>query len=281
MSSRDAARATTLVRQGIAQFRRGKRDRALAKYQQALELDPGNLDAIFNAAAEHAFRSDGSASVELLQRLQDIGTRPAIRRLAKARTDPDFKPIQDYRPYKVVSGFARIKVVNSVGVYGEDEVERIVTTLKELSHPVEDTGNDKVQGRTAPVLWYKPHSAATAYLVKKVVLHPGTTLTKINWQTDYDIIVSWGMQIVTRDGVEQPATDYTDVSPEEAETRMDDLLREEDKILREPEQAARRVDHAVETPQRVERRVDGSVDRVERTVDTIERTGGRIEGLFK
>ncbi len=281
VSKRDRGRAAKLVKAGVKLFRKGKRARAMAKYKAALELDPGNLDGLFNLAAEHAVRKEGPEAVEQLQRLQDIGTKPALKRLAQSRVDPDFKPIRDYRPYKRVSGYARIKVVNSIGEFGEDEVERIVGTLSKLKHPVDDTGLDKVNGRKAPVIWFKDHSSPTAYLIKKVVIHPGTTLTKITWNTDYDIIVTWGNKVVKKDGVAQPAKDYTNYTPAEGEKRLDDLLREEDKILREPERTARKVDHAIETPERVERKVDSSVDRVERTVDTIQKTGDKIKGIFK
>ncbi len=281
VGSKDQARARKLVAKGVKLFRKGKRKAAMGKYMQALELDPGNLDALFNYAAELAHRKDGAAAVEQLRRLQDIGTKPALKRLAQSRIDPDFKPIRDFRPYKIVSGFARIKLVNSIGEFGEDEIERIEKTLGKLKHPVEEIGIDKQNGRRAPFIWFKDHAAPTAYLIKKVVIHPGTTLTKITWNTDYDIIVSWGNKIVKKDGVKQPAKDYTDVSPADGEKRLDDLLREEDKILREPERAARKVDHVIATPERVERKVDSSVDRVERTVDTIEKTGDKIKNIFK
>ena len=281
VSSRNRRRAGALVRQGVSAYRRGQRGRAMAKYEAALELDPGNLDGLFNLACEQAHREQGAEAVENLQKLVDIGSEEALKRVAGARVDEDFEPIRDYVPYKRVTGYARIKVVNSIGVYGEDEVERITTTLGRLKHKVADTAPDRQQGREAPVIFFKPHSAPTAYLVKQVVVHPGTVMTAITWETPYDIIIAWGNRVVTRDGVEQPATDFTDVSPAEAEAQMDDLLRAEDRILREPEQAARQVDHTLRTPERVEQRVDDSVERVERTVDTIQRTGDTLEGLFK
>lgn len=281
VSARDRKKAAKLVKAGVKFFHKGKRDKAKAKYEKALELDPGNLDGLFNLAAELAHRKDAKGAVRELQKLQDIGSDAANTCLRQARVDPDFVPIHDYTPYKRVSGYARIKVVNSLGEFGEDEVDRIVKTLEKLSHQRPDTGVDKVTLRKAPVIWFKEHSAPTAFLVKKVVLHPGTTMTKITWDTDYDILVSWGNKIVEKDGMKQPQKDYTDYTPEQGEKRMDNLLREEDKILRKPEQAARKVDHAIATPDRVEQKAKSSVDRVEKTVDTIEKTGDKIKGIFK
>jgi tetratricopeptide (TPR) repeat protein len=281
VSEGNQRKAGKLVKAGVKLFKRGKRSAATRKYRKALELDPGNLDAIYNLAAELAFAKRGEESVDELRKLQDIGTKPALKRLQQSRIDPDFEKIRDYIPYKRVSGYARIKVVNSIGEFGEDEVDRIVKTLDKLKHKDVDTGADKVNGRKSPVIWFRDHSAPTAYLVKKVVLHPGVVLTKITWNSDYDIIVSWGNKIVKKDGVEQPAKDYTELDPAKQEQRMDDLLREEDKVLREPERTARKVEHTIDTPKRVESKVDSGVNRVEKTVDTLQKTGDKIKGVFK
>ena len=183
--------------------------------------------------------------------------------------------------YKKVTGYARIKLVNSIGMFGEDEVDRIEKTLRKLKHRDVEQGIDKKQGRTAPVIWFKDHSAATAWVVKKTLIHPGTLMTKIHWDTPYDIVVSWGNKIVKRDGVKQPQKDYTDVNPEKAEKRLSDLRREEDKALREPEKVARKIDHTVDTPKRIQNSVEGGVRRAERTVDTIKNTGGKVKRMFK
>ncbi len=281
VSDKDQRKAAKLVKAGVKLWRKGKRDRAMSKYRKALQIDPGNLDGIYNLAAELAWRKDAEASVTELLKLQDLGTKPALKLLQAARVDKDFNALHDYVPFKRVTGFARIKVVNSIGEFGEDEVDRIVKTLGKLKHREVDTGSDKKNGRTAPVIWFKDHSAATAYLVKKVVIHPGTRVTKITWPTDYDIIVSWGNKIVKKDGVEQPARDYTELDPERQEKRLDQLLREEDKILREPERTARKVEHTIDTPRRIENKIDSGVGRVEKTIDTLEKTGDKIKGVFK
>ena len=213
-------------------------------------------------------------------KLRDIGSYGALKRIQEARIDPDFEPIHDDVDYKRVTGYARIKLVNSVGMYGEDEVDRIEKTLKKLKHRDIEQGIDKKQGRTAPVIWFKDHSTATAWVVKKTLIHPGTLLTKIHWDTPYDIIISWG-KIIKRDGVKQPQKDYTDVDPAKAEKRLADLRREEDKALREPEKVARKIDHTVDTPRRVQNSVEGGVRRVERTVDTIKNTSNKVQGVLK
>jgi len=280
VSSRDQRRAEKEVKKGIKYFRRKKRDKAMAAYKRALGYDPGNLNAIYNLAAELAFRKRAGDAVDELMKLKDIGSNGALARLQEARVDTDFEPIHDDIAYKKVTGYARIKLVNSIGVFGEDEVDRIEKTLRKLKHRDIEQGLDKKQGRTAPVIWFKDHSAATAWVVKKTLIHPGTLLTKIHWDTPYDIVVSWGNKVVKRDGVKQPQKDYTDVDPDKAEKRLEDLRREEDKALREPEKVARKIDHTVDTPNRVKNSVEGGVKRVGRTIDTLKNTG-RKTGLFK
>jgi tetratricopeptide (TPR) repeat protein len=278
VSSADKAKANKLVEAGIKQFRAKKRAKALDAYEQALEVDPGNTKALYNGAAEHAFAGREDESVEYLARLQDIGSTDALKALKATRKDADFDKIRDSDGYKRTTGFAHIKVVNSIGEFGEDEVERITKTLEKLDMKPEEVGEDKTRGRETPVIWYKPHSAATAYVVKQVVVHPGTIMTKITWDTPYDIIVSWGNKLIKKAGVKQPAKDYTDVDPEK---QLDSLRNDQDKALRQPEQVARKVEYAVDTPNRIENKVEGSVKRVENTIDTIEKTGDKLDKIFK
>ncbi|MFT5431322.1 MAG: tetratricopeptide (TPR) repeat protein [Myxococcota bacterium] len=281
VSARDKKKANELVDKGVKYFRKKKRDKALDAYERALEHDPGSVRGLFNRAAELAHRKQKKEAVAELQKLQDIGSDPSLKALQQARVDSDFDGLHDYVPFKRVTGFARIKVVNSLGEYGEDEVARIVKTSKQLKYVDVEEGVDKKKNRETPVIWFKKHSAPTAWMMKKIVIHPGTVMTHIHWDTPYDVIVSWGNKLVKRDGVKQPSKDYTDVSPAKAEKRLDNLSREEDKVLRKPEKVARDVNHAVETPERVTNKVEGGVKRVERTIETLEKTGSKVDKLFK
>ncbi len=278
-SAADRGKARKLVEAGIKQFKAKKRAKALALYEQALEVDSSNEDALYNVAAEYSHADRAEDAVEALTCLQDIGTPAALKRLKATRADSDFDPIRESPGYKRATGYARIKVVNSLGELGEDETDRIVKTLTKLEMKPEEVGDDKVKGRETPVIWFKSHSAATAYVVKQVVVHPGTILTPIHWETEYDLIVSWGNKIIKKDGVKQPAKDYTESA--DPEKQLDGLRQEQDKALREPEKVARKVDNVVATPERVEYKVESSVKRATDTVDKIEKTGEKLDKLFK
>jgi tetratricopeptide (TPR) repeat protein len=291
VSSKANGKAKSLVSKGVRAFRKKKRKKALEHYLNALKINPCHENGLFNAAAEYAFAEKADQSVELLQRLADIGSKGALKRLNSSRIDPDFEPIHNHVPYKKVSGFARMKIFNSlvdVSGYdlGEHELYRIEDLLKKFKYPVEKVGlRDKVQGRKRPVVFYKEHSAATAYVVAKIVGHPGVQLRKIckeiypDWETDYDIVVTWGNRIKKIDGEPAPAVDYTEMDPDKQEKRLDNLRKAQDDALRKPEEVARKVDHAVETPERIQKKIEGSIDRVKKTTDTIGRTLDKIGNL--
>ncbi|MBT9555151.1 MAG: hypothetical protein IV100_03935 [Myxococcales bacterium] len=279
VSSGDRAKANKLVEQGKKAFAAKKRKKALEAYEQALELDPGNEGALVNAAAEHAFADNGDQALDYLERLQDVGSPAALKMLRYAWKDKDFDSIRDTSRFKRATGFARIKVVNSLGEYGEDEMDRITKMLEKLEMKPEEVGEDKTKNREAPVIWFKSHSAATASVVKKVVVHPGTIMTQIHWDTPYDIIIAWGNKLVGKGPERRPAKDYTE--GHDPEKKLDELRGEQDKALREPEKAARKVEYVVDTPDRVENKVEGSVKRVEDTMDRVQKTGDKLDKLFK
>ncbi len=277
VSKPNQKKAADLVKDGVGHFKKGKRDKALKAYEQALEADPANVNALYNHAAEMAFRKKKKECIESLTKLFDLGTKESMERLRNSRVDPDFAPMHDEVAFKEVSGYAKIKLVNSLGELGEDEIKRIEKLLGELKFKVVETGDDKTKGRQNPVVFFKDHSAASAYIVKLAVVHPGTVVTKITWESDFDIIVSWGNKIVVKDGVKMPAKDYTDTKPADVEKQVQNLRAAEDKALREPKQAAYKVKNAVETPQRVKADAERGVNEVKSTIDTMKKTGDAIK----
>jgi tetratricopeptide (TPR) repeat protein len=281
VSKANQKKAARHVRKGVGYFKKGNRKAALTQYLKALRLDPGNLSGMFNAAAEYAFKQDGRKSVELLQKLVDIGTEKAFKYVGAARTDPDFDRIHDYIPYKRVSGYARIKLVNSLGELGDLEIYRIARTLKKLNHVIATEGVDKEKNRESPVIWFKDHSAHTAYLIKDVIVHPGTLMTKIDWDTEFDIIISWGTKVVTKDGTKRPVKDYTKKENLDPDKQMSKLRRRHEEILRKPDDVSRKVNNVVGTPKRGIDNVKRTIDRTDRTLKRIDKTYKKIKNPFK
>lgn len=284
-SPREASRggkrvASGLVKKGLRQHKKGRYSKAADLFERALDSDGGSVSALYNGACAYAMQGDTKNAVEWLQRLVDIGTKAAGKKIRKARKDRDFDIIRDDAEFKRVVGFARVKVVNGVGEYGEDEVERIVKTLEQVGHEATDGGADK-HDRAYPVVWYKKYVQHVAPVVKKTVNHPKTKYQVIDWDSEYDIIVSWG-DIIRKNKFGEPIVkSYGPRDPDEAEKQMDDLLWEQDKALREPDKAARKVEHTASMPDRTQMRVETGARRVNDSVNRFESAGDKAGKLFK
>ena len=267
---------------GAKQEKRKQYDAALTLYEQAIELNPRYETALYNAARMYARLGNLDSAARYLHFLGDLGTEDASRYLHKARVSSDFRGAKDHQGYKDVTGFARIKLLNGKGVYGEDEIERIEEYFEGAFYSVEESSLDP-HDREFPVIWHKDGTARnTAFILSKLVNHPQTMLVPIDWNTEYDIVVTWGdtFELDPRNG--QPIVrEYEMKNPDDA---TENALYEQDKALREPEKYARKVDKTAKTPDRMINQGESGVRRVENTVNVIEKTGKTLEsggGLLK
>ena len=222
------------------------------------------------------------SAARYLSFLSDLETEDGARYLHRARVEPSFRNARDHQGYKDATGFALIKLLNGKGVYGEDEVERIEEYFGEAFYPVDSTSTDP-HDREFPVIWHKAGTAKnTAFILSKLVNHPQTMLVPIDWQTEYDIVVTWGDTYDLDPRTGQPIVrEYEMKNPDQA---TEDALFEQDKALREPEKYARKVDKTAKTPERVLNQGDRAVRRVENTMNVIDKAGKTMEtggGLMK
>ena len=267
---------------GVKAEKRKLYESALEAYEAAIELDPRYETAIFNAARMYGKLGQGDSAARYLENLQDLETEDAARYLHKARIDTMFKPARDNQSFKDVTGYARIKLLNGKGVYGEDEVERIEEYLSKAFYSIDEMTHDP-HDREFPVIWHKGGTARnTAFIVSKFVNHPKTILVPIDWETEYDIVITWGDSFEKDPRTGQPMVkEYEMKDPEGA---ANDALYEQDKALREPEKFSREVDKSARTPQRMQGNAERSVQRVENTMNVIDKTGKTVEsggGMFK
>lgn len=279
-SKPERAAAEKQVSLGLKEHKKGKYAKALEYFGAALAKDPGSVAALYNYACASSLDGNKDDAVEHLQRLVDLGTKEATVKVKKARTDRDFDPIRDDPDFKRVTGFARIKVVNGVGEFGEDEVERIIKTLQQLGYEVVQGGADK-HDRSYPIVWYKKHSKHIAPVLEKALNHPKTRYQLIDWDSQFDLIVSWG-DIIRKNKFGEPIVkSYGPKDPDEAEKKMEELAWEEDRALNEPDKMSRKVEHTAGAPGRTKMRVESGARRVE---DSFKRGKGAIDkatGLFK
>jgi len=268
------------VQLGLKEHKKGRYAKALEYFGTALEKDPGSVAALYNYACASSLDGNKADAVEYLQRLVDLGTKEALAKVKKARTDRDFDPVKDDADFKRVTGFARIKVVNGVGEYGEEEVERVVKTLQQLGYEVVPGGADK-HDRSYPIVWYKKHSKHIAPVVEKALNHPKTRYQLIDWDSQFDLIVSWG-DLVRKNKFNEPVVkSYAPKDPDEAEKKMEELAWEEDRALQEPDKVSRKVEHTAGAPGRTKMRVESGARRVEDTFKRGKSAVDKATGLFK
>jgi hypothetical protein len=273
----EAAEAKRAVALGKRAIKRKKADEAVGILQSAVDSAPGYAPARYHAAVAYALAKNEERMAAHLECLVAIGTKESAGFLRRAREDRNFKAIRDSSAgFKHASGYARIKLGNSLGEYGEDNIDNIESSLERLGWPVEEV-TDTPRTYNEPHVWFKPESKRTAYFVMKVIGHPRTKTHVIDWKDEpFDLIIAWG------DGVkkgQEPRLYVKD--PDDSGSRLDELARAENDALRKPEEFANEVDQVVGTPERATKRVQGSIDRAGRTVDRLEKTGDRLDKIFK
>jgi len=265
-------------------------NRALALLESALSLDGKLIPALYDTAVCYAKLGDAEKAIEFLMRIQDIGDKEAGKKLREARKDPRFSEIRAMDGFKKVTGFAKIKVVNGMPErdleVGEDNCHILVETLSkpELGYEVVGGGRDK-HVRDRPHIWYKEHSKLQAYVIRKFLGHPRVRLVPIDWDTEWDIIVSWADKVeVDESGQKRSkyslagAQKGSDMDPEK---RLDEALRAQDEALRKPEEFAQKAEKVVGTPERMVDKASTAVERVEKAVETFERVGDKAGKVLK
>jgi len=106
-------------------------------------------------------------------------------------------------------------------------------------------------------------------------------MTKIDWDSEFDIIVSWGNKIVKKNGVRQPVRDYTKKKNLDPDKQMSQLRRRHEEVMRKPDDAARKVGRVVDTPKRAHDNVKRSIDRTKRTFDSVNRVFDKLSNPMK
>ena len=283
-------KAAEKIRQrGAAQLKRHGYSEAAADFNEALEHDPASVQALYDGACATALAGDAPKSIEFLRRLSDMATKPSIEKLHKARVDKDFESMRDDPEYKRATGYAKIKVMNGMPAddrdLGDDQVFKLVELLRnpKLSWVVDQAEVADKHARDRPHIWYKEPSKNQAYVLMKVLGHPKTRLVPLDWDSPYDLIVSWADKVeINKDGdkyVKYPMNKKGSGSLD-PEKRMDEAVKAEDDALKDPDEYARKAQHVLETPDRVTNKVDSATDKVNNTVNTMEKVGDKAGKLF-
>jgi len=263
---------------GNKSFKRKRYQIARSAYEGALERCDAHVAATYKLAATCALLGMKDDAIEYLQRLHDMGTGESIDKLHDARVASEFASLRDDSAYKHTTGYVRIKLLNSIGEFGEEEVERMGKLLKRLRHDVVTTGADKYR-RKRPFIWYNhlQSSRIQAMLFKDVVDHPETRTKPINWDSEFDVIISWGVEIVKDEyGDSRPTPVARSTDPDNLDKKMQSLEHKQNQALREPDQAANKANRILGTPERAKNKTENAIKRTERTIKKIEGVGKKL-----
>jgi len=284
-SRADRQAASKIRSRAYRQYRKRDFEGAIVLLDQALSRDPASVQALYDTACCHALLNDGENAAEYLQRLADMGTRQSLKKLRKARTDKDFLGIREYPGYKRTTGYARIKVVNGMPPdneeLGDDNVYMLVEMLRDpkLAYNVEDGGKDK-HTRKKPHIWYKEHSKLQGYVVRKLVGHPRTRLVPIDWNSDYDLIVSWADQVEVDEYGSRISKHSLAGGEKDTEALLDKALEDQDAALSKPEEYAEKADNVLGAADDTLGTVDSLKGTVEGAADTVKGVGDTVKGFF-
>ncbi len=209
------------VSAGQRAIKRKKYRDAAGILQAAVDGAPGYAPARYYAAVAYAQTGNEARMAEHLECLVEIGTSESANLLRRAREDRHFKGIRDKsRGFKHATGYARIKLGNSLGEYGEDNIDNIEDYLEQLGWPVEEV-TDTPRAYGEPHIWYKPESKRTAYFIMKVLGHPRSQAHVISLDDEsFDLIIAWG------DGVKKGREPRLYVGdPQDSRSKLDEIER--------------------------------------------------------
>lgn len=287
-SDADRKAAVESHKRGMDLFGRKQWREAIVVFQDGLAKDPASVQLLYDVACASARDGNRTDAVEYLVRLSDLATADSIARLKKARTDSDFEAMRDEPGFKRATGYAKVKVLNGMQAedkdLGEESVFKLVEVLRtpKLGWVVEEGGEDK-HSRAQPHIWFKAHSKIQAYILMKLLGHPRVRLVPIDWDTQWDLIVSWADTVEMVDGEKVAKNSFgrKDKNGNDPTKRLDGALKSQDDALAKPDEYVAKADKVLAAPQQ-------SVDSVTKTMDQVKGIGEKagkavdaVKGLGK
>jgi len=88
-----------LEKRGLKRMREDKFEDATDRFFEAIEVDPGNVNARYNFACALSRLGDSKAAVAMLNQLRERGCGSCLGKVLKARRDTDFDPIRKHKAF--------------------------------------------------------------------------------------------------------------------------------------------------------------------------------------
>lgn len=273
----DQKAAEGLAGKGVKNLLKKRYDKGADELERAIKLDPRSEYAIYNYACSQSLLKKRDEAIQWLQNLADLGTEQSAERLIRARGDGDFTNLRDDLDFKRITGYARIRVVNSLGEPGEPAMANIQTMLDKLGHK-DVTSKTEKKPRDEPQVLFKPHAKAQVSLIADLLNHPRVRLDPIDADAKEDIVIIWGSKLQKG---EDGSISVESMGPDTVDAKMDAAKRKQNEILAKPEQAINKVDRVISTPERTYKNVESMGKRVDGTIKKGEGMFKKVEGIGK
>jgi tetratricopeptide (TPR) repeat protein len=237
--SRDARRARDLNSDGMREYNRGNYEAAARNFRQALEVDPFHLLAKYNLVCQLALLGETDEALRHLDELYRWDSAAADAQASHALTDADLTSLRNDVRFRLITGTARVQVLNGAGQPGVRRATAIRDALTGAGYDVASFGFDRYT-RARPAVWHARGFEDAAAQVAGLV-GDGAQVRSIDWPTDYDLVVVWG---VAGEAGQLPGPlvqGYISIEsgdPEEAVEETEDALIEAHEIIQDPEGAA-------------------------------------------
>lgn len=271
----DQKEAEGLAEKGVKDLLKKRYDRGASKLKKAIRLDPRSEYAIYNYACSQSLLKKPEEAVQWLQNLADLGTEQSAERLIRARGDGDFSNLRDDLDFKRITGYARIRVVNSLGEPGEPAMANIQTMLDKLGHK-DVTSKTQKKALDEPQVLFKAHAKAQVSLISDLLNHPRVRLDPLDADAKEDIVIIWGSKVQKG---EDGSVSVESMGPDTVDAKMDAAKRKQNEILSKPEGAINKVDRVISTPERTYKSAEAMGKRVEGTVKKGQGLFKKVEGI--
>ncbi len=282
-SKGDIAKAEAHFKNGFKAYKAKDFKKAGDFYVKMVEAAPGHAKGHFNAACAFALQKDEPNMAKYLLNLRDMagaGNKDAIEMMKLVKTDADFAEFKNESDeYKRITGYARILIVNHLGANGEENVDNLTGSLKELGYDVTTTDAEKKNPKKLPVIVFGEQSRVAAYMAKKLISHPKVETASAPKEKRckdgdcFDVVIHWNDDVKG-----EPKKHVAD--PDEAEKKLDALEKEQDEILSKPEDAVDEIDDALGKPEEVQDRVEDNLERPGKALDKVDKTLDKVKEVF-
>jgi|GEM_PF-1475252 len=277
-------KAKKIFKKGMKAYKKDDFEGALAEFEKMLEVAPGYHSSIYNVATMSAKTGNAKRAIKLLWCLRDIGTDDSLRKVRDARKDSDFEDLRKMDKFKLVTGYARILILDSLPEgRGDDNVTNLKDRIEKLKYEVIAVKPDNNE-KTAPHVWFRHTNRVQAFIFKKILSHPHTKLIQMPPALEkrgFDIVISWGDRY-KKD--EDPPLRINEVG-DEMDKELKDIEKTEDEIFSKPDEMEKEVDDALGAPDKYTDKAGQTADKVEdlsnKPGETVDKVNDAVDKLKK